>query len=149
MIHDFDSALVRLPGASAVHGLRTGGGEDPDHAGLVAEHAAYIRALGDAGVDVEILPPLEEFPDSVFVEDPAFVHGATAIKLRPGAASRAKEADLIEPVLRRRFAQVLALESGFADGGDLLMLPDDRPGGADRRHPRRRPPPENGMLTGR
>ena len=30
----------------------------------------------------------------------------------------------MEPVLRRRFGQVLALEEGHADGGDILMTPD-------------------------
>jgi dimethylargininase len=36
-----------------------------------AEHAAYVAALEAAGVAVTVLEPLEAFPDSVFVEDPA------------------------------------------------------------------------------
>ena len=34
-----------------------------------------------AGLAVEILPPLEAFPDSVFVEDPALVFSAGAVLL--------------------------------------------------------------------
>ena len=39
-----------------------------------------------------MLPPLEDFPDSVFVEDPAFVIPEAAILLQPGAPTRMGEA---------------------------------------------------------
>jgi dimethylargininase len=123
-LFDYNSAIVRRPGASVVSGLRANGGADPDYAGVCAEHDAYVGALQAAGVAVEILPPLEEFADSVFVEDPALVFPEGAILLRPGAASRLGEADALAPVLRRRFDRVLTLSEGFADGGDVLVTPD-------------------------
>lgn len=121
----FDSALVRTPAPSVTAGLRAGGGEDPDYEALLAEHSAYVAALEQAGVAVETLPPLGHYPDSVFVEDPAFVLPEGAVLLRPGAASRLGEAAAIAPALRRRFERVLEQERGYADGGDILVLPDE------------------------
>lgn len=124
-VFDFDSAIVRTPGRSVAAGLSAAGSAKPDPDRLLAEHRAYVAALESAGVAVEALPPLEEFPDSVFVEDPAFVLPEGAILLRSCAPSRAGEAATLEPVLRRRFDQVLTLDRGFADGGDILILPDE------------------------
>ncbi len=122
-IYDFTHALVREPGRSVVKGLRAGGGDGPTHEGVAGEHAAYGAALVNAGVAVTILPALEEFPDSVFVEDPALVFTEGAILLRPGAPARAGEVAAIEPFLRERFKTVLTLEEGHADGGDVLDTP--------------------------
>lgn len=124
-VFDFDSALVRTPAPSVVDGLRAGDHAGPSYKGVMAEHCAYVAALEAAGVAVEILPALAAFPDSVFVEDPAFVLPEGAIVLRPGAPSRIGEADEIAPALRRRFDRVLTLDEGYADGGDILILPDE------------------------
>ncbi len=126
-VHAFDTALVREPAASVVRGLRAedqAGNKrgDPDFAGVRAQHAAYVAALLAAGVAVTVLPALEAFPDSVFVEDPALVFGEGAVLLRPGAASRAGEVAALAPVLRGLFDTVMQLPApGFADGGDVLM----------------------------
>ena len=123
-IWDFTNAIVRKPGDSAVDGLRAGGGPAPSLDGIRAEHHAYVESLESLGIAVEILPPLGEFPDSMFVEDAALVFPDAAILLRPGAPSRADEAALIEPVLSRRFERVLVLDDGHVDGGDVLVTPD-------------------------
>lgn len=123
-IWDFNSAIVRRPAESAVDGLRAGGGPAPSIDGLRAEHQAYVAALEEIGLAVSILPPLEQHPDSMFVEDPALVFPEGAIVLRPGAPSRREEGALLEPVLRQRFETVLTLEEGSADGGDILVTPD-------------------------
>lgn len=120
---DYNAAIVRTPGASVASGLRAGDGLDPDYATLRAEHAAYVAALDAAGLSVQVLEPLEQYPDSVFVEDPALVFPEGAILLRPGAPTRIGEGAELEPVLRRRFDRVLALAEGFADGGDVLVTP--------------------------
>ena len=119
----FTQALVRLPARRVVEGLRAVDRGAPRYDGVVAEQRAYVQALEAAGVAVEVLPALEAFPDSVFVEDTALVFPEGAILLRPGAPSRAGEVLHMEPVLRRRFGQVLALEEGHADGGDILTTP--------------------------
>ncbi len=107
-----------------VSGLRAGGGADPSLTGVLAEHAHYVAALGDAGLAVTELPPLEDYPDAIFVEDPALVFPDVAFLLRPGAPSRIGEVEHLRPVLAAHFPQVLELTEGFADGGDVLVMPD-------------------------
>lgn len=121
----FDHALVRRPAASVVRGLRAADRGSPTFAGVLHEFEAYVAALTTAGVEVETLPPLDEFPDSVFVEDPALVFPEGAIVLRPGAPSRMGEAAAIAPELHRRFERVLDLKEGFAEGGDILTTPSE------------------------
>ena len=123
-IFDFTDAIVRRPGASVVHGLRAGTEPGPELAALMAEWAGYVEALRQAGLTVQELEPQENFPDAIFVEDPALVFAECAILLRPGAPSRAAEAELLRPVLRDRFPEVLEQTTGHADGGDVLVMPD-------------------------
>ncbi len=123
-VFHFNSALVRTPARSVVNGLRADDRGDPTYEGVKGEHDAYVAALRAAGVEVTVLPALEAYPDSIFVEDPALVFAQGAILLRPGAASRAGEVAEIAPVLRDRFDIVLELPpNGFADGGDVLVTP--------------------------
>jgi dimethylargininase len=124
-VFDFTQAIVRQPAASVVDGLRAGGGPSPSPEGVAAEHRAYVAALEEAGLAVNVLPPLEAFPDSLFVEDPAFVVPEGAILLAPGAASRAGEVAELAPALAAHFPALVALNGGKADGGDVLILPDE------------------------
>jgi dimethylargininase len=123
-LFDFDRAIVRAPARSVTDGLRAGDHDGPSYEGVAAEHAAYISALESAGLAVEILPPLEAYPDSMFVEDPALVFSQGAILLRPGAKSRIGEAKLLRPSLERHFAELIEIEDGYADGGDVLVAAD-------------------------
>jgi len=120
----FDSAIVRTPSPSVVNGLRAEDRGSPTYDGVLAEHRAYVAALETAGVAVQTLDALDDFPDSIFVEDPALVFTEGAVLLHPGAPSRAGETAFMEPVLEKRFATVLRIAEGFADGGDVLTLPD-------------------------
>ena len=123
-VYRFDSALVREPSRSVIFGLRAQDRGAPTYEGVKAEHEAYVTALRTAGVKVTVLPPLEGFPDSIFIEDPALVFTQGAIVLRPGAPTRLGEAAALEPVLRTHFSTVLQLPTGgFADGGDVLVTP--------------------------
>src|SRR6202048_5092755 len=110
MIFEFDSALVRAPARSVIHGLSSQSGAPPLFCAIEREHAEYVRALEECGLCVETLPPLEDYPDSIFVEDPALVLGNAAIVLRPGAQTRLGEVIEIEPALSRRFERVLRLQ---------------------------------------
>ena len=123
-VFDFNSALVRTPGKSVVNGLRANPGPLPVFETILAEHQTYIAALQAAGVQVTVLDALEQFPDSIFVEDPALVFSQAAILLRPGAPSRMAEARELASTLTARFPEVLELREGFADGGDILVTPD-------------------------
>jgi dimethylargininase len=123
-VFDFNSAIVRLPGSSVVNGLRTNAGPAPTFEKVWAEHAAYIAALRRAGLQVTVLEALEQFPDSIFVEDPALVFGEAAVLLRPGAPSRLSEAQALAAALAARFPALLRLSGGHADGGDILVTPN-------------------------
>lgn len=123
-LFDFDHAIVREPARSVVDGLRSDRNAQPNYEGIVREHTAYIAALRDAGLAVDVLPPREPYPDSMFVEDPALVFPEAAILLRLGAPSRRGETDDMRAALARHFQTVLELESNqFVDGGDILVTP--------------------------
>ena len=121
----FTHALCRAPAPSAIHGIRADHGPDPDFAGLVAEHDAYVGALRDLGLAVEVLPPLDDFPDALFTEDVALTFPEGAILLRPGAPSRAGEVRHIRAPLAAHHKRLLEMAGpGYADGGDILRLAD-------------------------
>jgi dimethylargininase len=123
-VFDFTRAIVRSPAPSVVHGLREDASALPDFGKLLREHEAYIAALREAGLAVDVLPPLEAFPDSIFVEDPALVFPEGAILLRPGAPSRLGEREAMREALRQRFDSIAELDEGeYADGGDVLATP--------------------------
>jgi dimethylargininase len=124
-VFDFDHAIVRAPGRSVVDGLRSDARAEPSYERIAKEHAGYVAALRDAGLAVDALPPLERYPDSTFVEDPALVFPEGAILLRSGAASRLGETAEIAGALKRHFGTVLALEGEeYVDGGDVLVTPE-------------------------
>lgn len=135
----FTCAIVRSPAPSAVKGIRAGGGPDPDFAGLVAEHEAYVGALRELGLAIDVLEPLDDFPDALFTEDVALTFPEGAILLRPGAPSRAGEVAHIRVPIAAHHPRLLEMTGpGHADGGDILRLADrviiglsartDRPG---------------------
>lgn len=121
----FTHALCRAPARSAVKGIRADGGPDPDFDGLAAEHDAYVATLRELGLAVEVLPPLDDFPDALFVEDVALTFPEGAIMLRPGAPTRAGEVEHIRAPLAAFHPRLLGMTGpGYADGGDILQLAD-------------------------
>jgi dimethylargininase len=124
-VFDFNRAIVRAPSRSVVSGLRVDHRGDPSYDGVLREHQAYVATLKKIGVTVTQLPALEDFPDSIFVEDPALVFPEAAILLRPGAKTRFGEVAEIAPTLKTMFGTVHDLPApGFADGGDILLTPN-------------------------
>jgi len=122
----FSHFLSRKPAQTIVDGLREGDGANPDPALFETQHTAYVTALEAAGGTVTVLPALENFPDSVFIEDPAIVTGSTAIALRPGAETRFGEAAALRPTLLDVFSTVIDLPGdGYVDGGDVLLSDEE------------------------
>ncbi|MDB4736175.1 arginine deiminase family protein, partial [Planctomycetota bacterium] len=117
-------AIVRSPGAALADCELTHLDRIRIDATLAAEqHAAYARILGEAGLEVLTLEPLEGFPDACFVEDPAIALPGRAVLTRPGAASRRGEVDALGRVLQE-LVPVERVSFGSLDGGDVLQLPD-------------------------
>jgi dimethylargininase len=118
----FTHAISRLPGNSVAKGIRVSGKSDPDPEVFSKQHKSYIQALATAGVEPIVLPKLEEFPDSVFVEDAALCFDGSVVLLRPGAESRIGEAAALEPYLQETFDSVIKFQgTGRVDGGDILL----------------------------
>jgi len=116
-------ALVRPPGASFAQAISSSQAAI-DVALAQAQHAEYRQALAEAGVQVEILPPDERYPDSCFMQDPAMVIAGCAIINRPGAASRRGEEEALVELLASRFPTTRIIPPGTLEGGDVLILPD-------------------------
>ncbi|MDT8320099.1 MAG: arginine deiminase-related protein [Xanthomonadales bacterium] len=118
----FRTAVARQPGRSVVKGLRASDRGAPDFERFEHEHREYLRALERAGVTVTLLPALEDFPDSVFVEDAAFCLPDATVILRPGAPSRRGEAAMMAAALAPLGHEIIPCEAaGFIDGGDILL----------------------------
>ena len=85
----FSHVIIRRPGKSLCNGI-TSAPElgQPIYNRAIEEHYDYEHALEQCGVDVTVLPALEEYPDSCFVEDPAVITRCGAIITNPGADSR-------------------------------------------------------------
>ena len=121
----FTHAIVRKPSVSIINGLRAVDVGEPSLELFEQHHADYVAALRSTGADVTILDALEDYPDSVFIEDAALCLPKGAITLRPGAPSRLGEAAVMGPVLSQFYDDVIAIEGvseteGFVDGGDIL-----------------------------
>ena len=122
----FTNAIVRTPGRSIVKGLsdsKTLG--LPKYEEAMIQHQSYIDALTKCGLDVLVLEPCEEYPDSTFVEDVALITPNCAIITRPGVSSRRGEVHEIEFLLKQKFNNIEAIEApGTIEGGDIMMIGD-------------------------
>src|SRR5512136_319732 len=100
----FTGAITRKPGRSIVHGL-TSSPElgKPDHSLALRQHEKYVRALELCGLSVDVLEPLEEFPDSCFVEDICIITEKCIVMTRPGAPARKDEPRHILQTLENHF----------------------------------------------
>lgn len=118
----FTHAITRRPGHSITGGLRAVDTGAPDLAAMLGHHADYITALRSTGATVIELDQLEDYPDSVFVEDTALCLPQGAVVMRPGAPSRLGEAAEMAPHLKALYAEVVAIDGpdSFIEGGDIL-----------------------------
>ena len=86
------------------------------------QHREYERTLERLGAKVISLPAEPDFPDSMFVEDPAIVLDELAVILPLGTASRRGEAESLGKALEpyRKLARVEL--PGTVEGGDVLRI---------------------------
>ena len=87
-----------------------------------AQHHEYVHALKKLGCTVVELPAEADLPDSVFVEDTAFILPEVAVITRPGADSRKPETQSITRLLSSYLRLVHVREPATLDGGDVLVL---------------------------
>lgn len=96
--------------------------EPIDATAAAAQHRGYREALEACGARVVVLPAVDEYPDSVFVEDTAVVLDEVAVLTRPGVRSRRGEVSLIEPEVARLRTVVRVEPPATLEGGDVLRL---------------------------
>ena len=128
MASNFTHAIVRRPSHSVIDGL-TGSPElgKPDYDLAIQQHDNYVEALRQAGVEVTVLPALEDYPDSVFVEDTCVITPKGVVVDIPATPSRHDEAELMLPTLQEFFApeQIKRLTApATLEGGDVMMVDD-------------------------
>lgn len=119
------SALVRPPCPDFVRALSRhpdGGFIDLEKARQ--QHTAYCQALEQAGATVERLEPLDDFPDSVFIEDNAVILEGRAVLCSMKEASRKDEISFLADTLQSRVPVIRLQPPVFLDGGDVLQTED-------------------------
>lgn len=122
----FKNALVRTPARSVINGIDDYADMGkPNYERALQEHQAYIKMLTTLGVDVTVLDPLEDFPDSCFVEDPAVVADEFAVITNPTRDTRTAEREQIRPALEKfyRSDQIFEITApGHLEGGDVMPV---------------------------
>lgn len=122
----FNNVIVRRPCKAICDGITSGTFEGtPDYENALKQHDAYIEALKKCGVEVTVLPALDEFPDSCFVEDVAVLTPNVAIISRPGALTRREETKYIVDTIKKFYPEdkiEYIKEPGTMEGGDVMMV---------------------------
>ncbi len=116
-------ALIRRTSSRLADGLTThiDRSDDVDVELARQQWESYVDALRGAGWDTREVPPVEDCPDSVFVEDTMVVYGDLAVIARPGASERRAETAAAEEAVRAEGYRIARIEApGTLDGGDVL-----------------------------
>jgi len=88
----------------------------------IRQHQGYEHTLRQLGAELIALPPLDQAPDSCFVEDTAVMLDEIGIIARPGTVSRRLETESVEAALaghRALFGRIE--EPGTLEGGDVIV----------------------------
>ena len=121
MSYSFKNAIIRQPNKSIQNGLSSQN-LHPQYEIIAEEHSNYINAMEEAGLQIQLLEALEEYPDSIFVEDPALTYKSNVIILNPFDPSRNGEKNIIKYEIKHLFDNILFVEDGFIEGGDILNI---------------------------
>lgn len=118
----FSRAICRKPGPDFAEGLTTSRLGRPDFHGLLRMHAAYVQALKDLHLEVDVLEPLPGYPDAYYVEDPAIITPEIGIITRPGAMERRGEEIALGAAIAKHRRTVSIQAPGTLEGGDVLFI---------------------------
>lgn len=119
----FKNAIVRLPCPQMTAGLSSASLGTPDYSLAIDQHAAYVEALRNCGLEVRVLEADPRFPDSCFVEDVALCTPNGAILCNPGAPMRNGEKLAMEAVLLSFYDEIEYIDfPGTLDAGDVMMV---------------------------
>ena len=121
MSYSFKNAIIRQPNKSIQNGLSSLN-LHPQFEIIAEEHSNYIKAIKEAGLQIKLLESLEEYPDSIFVEDPALIYKTNVIILNPFDPSRNGEKNIIKNEIKHFFDNKLFVDEGYVEGGDILNI---------------------------
>ena len=119
-------ALVRQPSPRLARGIVTHiERRAVDVALAVLQWRAYVEAFESAGWETIEVPPADECPDSVFVEDTMVVYGDLAVMAAPTIESRRGELSGAARSVEAQGYRLARIEPpGTLDGGDVLKIGD-------------------------
>jgi len=122
----FDVVLVRPPANSYFKCVSTNPAKtDIDVKLAKDQHKEYVSTLRESGLHVIELRPLEDFPDSVFMQDPALLGSRRSVIGRFGEKSRRGEERALHDDLRRHGVEVgkihFVSHPSTLEGGDILV----------------------------
>jgi dimethylargininase len=119
-------ALVRRPSSHLAEGIVTHIARSVVDVELaLRQWHSYTAALRAEGWETIEVPPADDCPDSVFIEDTMVVFGTTAVITRPGAASRRREILAASATIAELGYTIATIEApGTLDGGDVLKIGD-------------------------
>ncbi|MCD6371953.1 MAG: amidinotransferase [Thermococcus sp.] len=121
----FDKVIVRPPGENYKNCVST----NPMHKTIDVklaqkQHREYVKVLRENDIEVIELEPLEDHPDSVFVQDTSIIGASShsAVIARFGEPSRrGEEKSVKEFLLSENFDVVEIKAPGTLEGGDVLV----------------------------
>jgi len=119
----FQNALVRKTNPNIIRALSSKNLQ-PSFETINNEHKEYVSALKNSGLNVFILESLNDFPDSIFVEDPGLTYNNNYISLRPADKTRFGESEVMQKEVNKLFDDIYTVNSGNIEGGDILRIKD-------------------------
>lgn len=123
----FDSVIVRPPSSSYPHCVSSDPEKDNIDVQLAKEqHRSYVSVLKENRINVLELPPLQGYPDSVFMQDPAVLGVRRSIIGRFGESSRKGEVKQLVTDLHQielmKNSDLLQIDiRGTLEGGDIMI----------------------------
>jgi dimethylargininase len=119
-------ALVRRPSSRLAEGIVSHRErERVDFANAARQWQAYVDALNANGWPTIEVPPADDCPDGVFIEDTMVVYKNVAVIAHPGApARRAEVLDAEKTIEDLGYSINRIRPPGTLDGGDVLKVKD-------------------------
>ena len=119
----FTKAIARIPCERMTEGLSSSGLGKPDYSKAIMQHEKYVQALKNCGLEVTVLSPDNDFPDSTFVEDTALLTPTVAVITRPGAPSRKVETRNMHTIISYFYNHIEFIQApGTLEAGDVMMV---------------------------
>ncbi len=118
------TALVRRPGPRLSEGIVTHIDRVPVDDRLArTQWERYVETMAGAGWRIVEVPPADDCPDAVFVEDTIVMYENVGVISRPGADSRKPEIVDVEKVVESLGCSLNRIRApGTLDGGDVLKV---------------------------